>query len=156
MRIQKEQSGSTSLFAHSMAMEPIPEAPMAKAPMTEAQVSDATFESARSEDSQLEVDSADAAQPEAESSVPAKLAHGALVARMETVLAKLAEPIGPTSATICQGHLALLKRWYYRAEIRRAGEIFFPDAEGRWPIKTMLRGVGRVFACGFKSPATGA
>ncbi len=45
-----------------------------------------------------------------------------------------------------QGHLALLKRWYYRPEARREGEIFFPGAEGRWPVKAILRGIGRVAA----------
>ncbi|MGO9317948.1 MAG: UvrB/UvrC motif-containing protein [Terracidiphilus sp.] len=136
MRIQNEQSGSTSLFAHPMAIEPIPEA--------EAQVSEAAPESDSSEEAHLEVESADAVQPEAESSAPAKLARGVLEARMEAALAELALPSGPASATLRQGHLALLKRWYYRAEARRSGEIFFPNAEGRWPVKAMLRGVGRV------------
>jgi hypothetical protein len=40
----------------------------------------------------------------------------------------------------------LLKRWYYRPETRRSGEIFFPDAEGRWPSKSILRSIGRVAA----------
>ena len=92
---------------------------------------------------------------EAESSAPAKLARGVLEARMEAALAELAAPSGAVSATIRQGHLALLKRWYYRAEVRRSGEIFFADAEGRWPVKALLRGVGRVFVCGFKSPVSG-
>jgi excinuclease UvrABC nuclease subunit len=134
MRIQNEQSGSTSLFAHPMAIEPIPEAPM-----VEAQVSDAAIESTGSEEVQLE-----AAPAEAPLSTSAKLARGALEARMEAALAELAEPSSATSATLRQGHLALLKRWYYRPEARRSGEIFFPDAEGRWPVKAMLRGVGRV------------
>jgi excinuclease UvrABC nuclease subunit len=120
MRIQNEQSGSTSLFAHPMAIEPIPEEPMADVSATEAATTDA------------------------ESSAPAKLARGALEARMEATLAALAAPSQAPSATLRQGHLALLKRWYYRAEARRSGEIFFPDAEGRWPIKALLRGVGRV------------
>jgi hypothetical protein len=42
--------------------------------------------------------------------------------------------------------MALLKRWYYRPEARRSGEIFYPDAEGHWPVKALLRGVGRVAA----------
>jgi hypothetical protein len=42
--------------------------------------------------------------------------------------------------------LALLKRWYYRPEARRVGEVFFPDTEAPWPVKAMLRGVGRVAA----------
>ena len=106
MRIQNEQSGSSSLFAHPMAIEPVPEAAL---------------------------------------DAPVRLARGVLESRMEAVLTTLAEP-GPPTATIRQGHLALLKRWYYRSEARRAGEIFFPDDEGRWPVKAMLRGVGRVAA----------
>jgi len=120
MRIQNEQSGSTSLFAHPMAVEAIPEA-------------------AGSEEALLELTST-----EAPSDAPAKLARGVLEARMESALAALTETSEASTATLRQGHLALLKRWYYRAEARRSGEIFFPDAEGRWPVKALLRGVGRV------------
>jgi hypothetical protein len=117
MRIQNEQSGSTSLFAQPLAIEPISDPP-------------------------------DGQPSEAESAIaaPAKLARGLLEARLEEALAALAEPSTAPSATVRQGHLALLKRWYYRPEARRPGEIFFPDAEGRWPVKAILRGVGRVAA----------
>jgi hypothetical protein len=79
-----------------------------------------------------------------EADAPMKLARGALEARMEAALAALAEDSEALSATLRQGYLALVKRWYYRPEARRRGEIFFPDAEGRWPVKALLRGVGRV------------
>jgi hypothetical protein len=69
-----------------------------------------------------------------------------LEARLEGVLSDLAEAGGQTPATTRQGHLALLKRWYYRPEARRPGEIFFPDREGHWPVKAILRGVGRIAA----------
>ena len=74
---------------------------------------------------------------------------------MEAVLAELEKDAGAPSATVRQGHLALLKRWYYRPEVKREGEICFPDAEGRWPIKAMLRSVGRVAAktCGRREAA---
>ena len=62
---------------------------------------------------------------------------------MEDSLASLAEAGSPPTATIRHGHLALLKRWYYRPEAKRVGEIFFPDTEGHWPIRAVLRGVGR-------------
>ncbi len=65
---------------------------------------------------------------------------------MEAVLAELEKNAGTPSSTVRQGHLALLKRWYYRPEVKREGEVCFPDAEGRWPIKAMLRAVGRVAA----------
>jgi hypothetical protein len=63
---------------------------------------------------------------------------------MEAALASLAESKLAPSPTARQGHLALLKRWYYRPEVRRTGEIFFPGPDDRWPVKALLRGVGRV------------
>ena len=131
MRIQNEQSGSTSLFAQPMAIEPIPEAP------------------------ELEVSPPEAAQA-AGIAAPAKVSRTMLETRMEAALAALAEPSGAPSATLRQGHLALLKRWYYRPEARRTGEVFFPDADGRWPVKAMLRGAGRVFGSRFKPPVSSA
>jgi excinuclease UvrABC nuclease subunit len=119
MRIQNEQSGSTSLFAHPMAIEPIPEE-----------------QGLGTRDGGLG-SGIDA---------PMKLARGTLEARMEAVLAALTDISETPSPTLRQGHLALVKRWYYRPEVRRGGEIFFPGAEGRWPVKAMLRGVGRVAA----------
>jgi hypothetical protein len=65
---------------------------------------------------------------------------------MEAALTALAQLSETPSPTLRQGHLALLKRWYYRPEAKRTGEIFFLDAEGSWPVKAMLRGVGRVAA----------
>jgi excinuclease UvrABC nuclease subunit len=130
MRIQNEQSGSTSLFAQPMALEPIPEAALPELRTPESPAVEAV--------------------PEA----PVRPARGVLEARMEEALAALTDAAGPPSATVRQGHLALLKRWYYRPEVRRVGEVFFPNDEGHWPIKAMLRGVGRVFAAGFKPLAS--
>ncbi len=112
MRIQNEQSGSSSLYAQPMAIEPVPEAPAT----------------------------------EAAADTPARPTRSVLEARMEAALTALAAHAEPPSATLRQGHLALLKRWYYRPEAKRAGEIFFSNAEGRWPVKALLRGVGRVAA----------
>ena len=39
-------------------------------------------------------------------------------------------------------HLALLKRWYYRG--RRIGEIFLADDKGVFPMRRIVRGIGRV------------
>jgi excinuclease ABC subunit C len=133
MRIQNEQSGSTSLFAQPMAIEPVPE---------ERGTRD---EGLGTSDlgKQNRVDRPSGAEPQP---VPAKLARGVLEARMESVLEALGAHSSAPSATVRQGHLALLKRWYYRPEARRVGEIFFPDADGRWPVRAVLRGVGRIAA----------
>ena len=39
-------------------------------------------------------------------------------------------------------HLALFKRWYYRG--RRIGEIFLADDKGMFPMRRIVRGIGRV------------
>jgi hypothetical protein len=154
MRIQNEQSGSSSLFAQPMAIEPIPEI---QEPLTPADLSAVQRQEVKGTGfspyiQPIEKSGALAAEgvlstaPPETSPQPAKLPRGLLESRLEAVLATLAEPSQTPSATIRQGHLALLKRWYYRPEIRRTGEIFFPDPEGNWPIKPILRGIGRVAA----------
>jgi hypothetical protein len=178
MRIQNEQSGSTSLFAQPMAIEPIPEIVVKVdfcsetnqnaalvVPQTADSVKNVGFEpyentskcadsthNSASEGAFLK--SVPVSRSEVADTPSAKVTRGLLEARMESALAALAAPTRSPSATLRQGHLALVKRWYYRPEARRQGEIFFPDAEGRWPVKAMLRGVGRVFASGFKSPVS--
>jgi excinuclease ABC subunit C len=119
MRIQNEHSGSSSLFAQPMALEPVPE---------------------------METREQGLGSNEQERAVHTKVPRTMLEERMETVLAKLEQDSTPPSATVRQGHLALLKRWYYRPEVKREGEICFPEADGHWPLRSMLRGVGRVAA----------
>jgi excinuclease UvrABC nuclease subunit len=136
MRIQNEQSGSTSLFAQPMALEPVPEAQDAKG-----------HDFSRADNEQKN----DGALAPATPTAAAKLPRGLLESRLEIALADLSVPDAPPSATVRQGHLALLKRWYYRPEARRTGEVFFPDAEDRWPVKAILRGIGRVAARALES-----
>jgi len=40
-------------------------------------------------------------------------------------------------------HLAILKRWFYRSH--RVGEIFFAAEKGAWPLRRIVRGIGRVY-----------
>lgn len=94
------------------------------------------------------------AQPMAVEAVPeaaaggidARAPRGMLEERMKAVLEGLASGCAAPDAVTRQGHLALLKRWYYRPEVKREGEIFFPDMESGWQVKAILRGVGRVAA----------
>jgi excinuclease UvrABC nuclease subunit len=126
MRIQNEQSGSSSLFAQPLAIEPVPEQPSSREQGTGNR--------------EQGIETGD------QRPVARKLARTMLEARMEAILTELSTPAGSPSATIRHGHLALLKRWYYRPEAKRSGEIFFPEVEGMWPVKALLRGVGRVAA----------
>jgi excinuclease ABC subunit C len=134
MRIQNEQSGSSSLFAQPLAIEPVPE----------KQGSGNSGQGTENRDQEVELGPAELGNAAGGGS--SKLARGMLEARMEAVLTALASSDDAPSSTVRQGHLALLKRWYYRPEVKRTGEIFFPDAEGHWPVKALLRGAGRVAA----------
>ncbi|HEY1986309.1 MAG TPA: UvrB/UvrC motif-containing protein [Terracidiphilus sp.] len=128
MRIQNEQSGSSSLFAQPLAVEAVPESPEIREQRSES----------RGEGSGVREQGSGAGK--------SRVAQGMLEARMDAVLAKLAADGEASTATERQGHLALLKRWYYRPEVKRAGEVCFPDADGHWPLRAMLRSVGRVAA----------
>jgi excinuclease ABC subunit C len=41
-------------------------------------------------------------------------------------------------------YLSLLRRWYYRPEKQRSGEVFLPNPDGSWPIRRLLNGAARV------------
>ena len=111
MRIQNEQSGSSSLFAQPVAIQPV---------------------------------------PEAESPAALKASCDVLESRMESALEALSAKRPQPNATLRQGHLALLTRWYYRPQQKRIGEVCFPSTDGagaqQWPLKAMLRGIGRIAA----------
>ena len=49
----------------------------------------------------------------------------------------------PASALEAMEHLALLKRWYYRG--RKTGELFLAGDRGEFPMRRLVRGVGRVY-----------
>jgi hypothetical protein len=180
MRIQNEQSGSSSLFAHPMMLEPVLEQAGNRDQKSEivdqgpgnsdqglgikdqglgirdqgSEIRSAEHEVSGHDFSRAEIrpQLTGALAPE-RNAAPPKLARGMLESRMEAVLATLSRPEAAPTAALRQGHLALLKRWYYRPEARRTGEICFPEAEGQWPIKAILRSAGRVAAGKLKLPA---
>jgi len=61
--------------------------------------------------------------------------------RVQAVLDSFA-PAKTRPALETMEHLALLKRWYYRG--RRIGEIFLADDKGVFPMRRIVRGIGRV------------
>ena len=181
MRIQNEQSGSTSLFAQPMAIEPRPEIRDRRTEISSPESreqepweqgireqgireqgnreQDNEGSNGQTEESRVSGHDFSRAEniqqipgalaPEG-NAAPPKVPRGLLEGRLEAVIAKLAEQSTQApSPTVRQGHLALLKRWYYRPEARRTGEIFFPAEDGAWPVKAILRGIGRVAAASY-------
>jgi excinuclease ABC subunit C len=66
-------------------------------------------------------------------------------ARAAHVIASLEERAGkPTDLALLSDHLSLLRRWYYRPEKQRNGEIFLANEDGTWPIRKILRGAARM------------
>jgi hypothetical protein len=49
-----------------------------------------------------------------------------------------------TDLAMLSDHLSLMRRWYYRPEKQRVGEIFLPNPDGSWPVRRILRGAARM------------
>jgi excinuclease ABC subunit C len=65
--------------------------------------------------------------------------------RAAHTLATLEEKAGkPNDLALLSDHLSLFRRWYYRPEKQRVGEIFVPNEDGKWPIRRILRGAARM------------
>ena len=69
--------------------------------------------------------------------------------RATAVLTQLAAripytPSAPPDIALLSDHLSLLRRWYYRPEKQRTGEIFLPNPDNSWPIRRILRGAARM------------
>ena len=65
--------------------------------------------------------------------------------RASTIITALEEKASaPTDLATLSDHLSLLRRWYYRPEKQRAGEVFFPREDHSWPIRRILRGAARM------------
>jgi len=98
----------------------------------------AAFEVARSLTATNSSDGADGER------LPAALPkHLSMESRVQEVIQKISEGCAP-STTESTEHLAILKRWYYRSH--RVGEVFFADQRGTWPLRRIVRGIGRIYS----------
>jgi hypothetical protein len=80
---------------------------------------------------------ASAINPDSPANSPEERADHA-IATLEQKAAK------PSDLALLSDHLSLLRRWYYRPEKQRTGEIFLPSDDGAWPIRRILRGAARM------------
>lgn len=64
--------------------------------------------------------------------------------RAAATLAALSEQASEASdLALLSDHLSIFRRWYYRPEKQRAGELFQANPDGSWPIRKILRGAAR-------------
>jgi hypothetical protein len=65
--------------------------------------------------------------------------------RAAHAIKSLEERVGKSNdLALLSDHLSLLRRWYYRPEKQRVGEIFLANEDGTWPIRKILRGAARM------------
>jgi excinuclease UvrABC nuclease subunit len=73
---------------------------------------------------------------------PALPKHVSMESRVQEIIQRISDQRAVSAAETTE-HLAILKRWYYRSH--RIGEIFFADQRGTWPLRRIVRGIGRVY-----------
>ncbi len=65
--------------------------------------------------------------------------------RAKAMLARLEAKVGVANdVALLSDHLSLLRRWYYRPEKQRKGEVFFQNVNHEWPVRRILRGAARM------------
>lgn len=67
--------------------------------------------------------------------------------RARSVLARLkaqGQELGEPDSAARGDALALFRRWYYRPEKSRAGEVLLPNPDGSWPVRRLLNAAARV------------
>jgi excinuclease UvrABC nuclease subunit len=74
---------------------------------------------------------------------PALPKHVSMESRVQEIIQRISDQRAVSAAETTE-HLAILKRWYYRSH--RIGEIFFADQRGTWPLRRIVRGIGRVYS----------
>ncbi len=128
MRFNNEQSGSSSLFSHPMALAPVPLEPPAGAAGTAA--------------------AHDTLEQRLEAALAALNLHHRPDGTGDSGLLKMGQSKTGHAAGEALDAMALFARWYYRPIARRVGEVVFAEADGaaphRVPHKKLLRAISRV------------
>lgn len=90
----------------------------------------------------------DAPTPDAPPATPTLTPEDRARAAIDALTARAQSPAD--LAELCD-HLSLFRRWYYRPEKQRAGEVFLPvvspnctGSDPQWPIRRILNGAARV------------
>jgi len=142
VRAVREQTAvGSSLFAQPLMLAPIPlDEPVIRSERSELKDPNSVILSEQSESKDLlAADPATSAGPVSTST--------ALTPedRARTVLDRLASQTAtvPDIAEICD-YLALFRRWYYRPEKQRTGEVSLPNPDHSWPIRRILNGAARI------------
>jgi excinuclease UvrABC nuclease subunit len=138
VRVVKEQAVvGSSLFAQPLMLEAVPLADSEEQTVTASLATAAESDSnSKATTNSVMADSADS--PTLNPEERAAQVLGELTARAAP-LPKSADELARLS-----DHLSLVRRWYYRPEKQRVGEVFLPREDASWPVRRILRGAARV------------
>ena len=135
VRAVREQTAvGSSLFAQPLMLAPVP----LDEPTPQGSVILSGAESQR--------DSAQSKDPEGAECVTAAQSISTTTpedrARATIVALESQSKAVPEIAELCD-YLSLFRRWYYRPEKQRAGEVLLPNADESWPIRRLLNAAAR-------------
>ncbi len=149
--VREQTSVGSSLFAQPLMLQAIPldETPPNAVMLSEDSAPQNTVipSEARSAESKDPEESRPATNATTHSATESVALTSALSPelRAAAVIATLEEKASsPTDVATLSDHLSLLRRWYYRPEKQRTGEVFFPREDHSWPIRRILRGAARM------------
>jgi excinuclease ABC subunit C len=135
VRAVKEQTSvGSSLFAQPLMLQAIP---LEDAPFATNEQQPSPLLSSRSEAEGPALPEAATESQPAPPTLNPEARAAALIAALEEKAST------PTDLGTLSDHLSLLRRWYYRPEKQRTGEIFFPNVNGEWPIRRILNASAR-------------
>jgi hypothetical protein len=134
VRAVREQTAvGSSLFAQPLMLAPIPlEPPQNSVILSEGAELHPAPQSKDPEGARPATTSGTISTSSPEDRARAVLNH--LAAETETT---------PDINDICDA-LSLFRRWYYRPEKQRTGEVFLPNPVHSWPVRRILNGAARV------------
>lgn len=153
MRHQNEQSGSSSLFAQPMAIEPVP-LDASGAPAVTLATRDeleARLDEALAGLEELSSTKSLASGQSEEGHVSGQLGKSLVSGHSFSHAESGSRRSGALGPEQTADHLSLFARWYYRPQVKRVGEICFTQPDGALPKKAILRAISRVF----KASSTG-
>ncbi len=144
VRAVREQTAvGSSLFAQPLMLAPVPlDTPTTPTDFSSRPEAQRRGDAAQRPASELATDSSTA--PYLLSSIPYPLLSSPedrarnLIAQLESQTSTPA-PLDE----LCDA-ISLFRRWYYRPEKQRSGEVFLPNADATWPVRRILNGAARV------------
>ena len=148
VRAVREQTAvGSSLFAQPLMLAPVPLDEPPNAVLSEASSNKNSVILSEGPEGAKRVEGPQSKDPEAAVPTPTapSLSTQTPEERARAVLDRLSAQTETNTeiSDLCDA-LSLFRRWYYRPEKQRTGEVFLPNPDHSWPIRRILNGAARV------------